>query len=101
MGVAQWLEHQPSKLYVETCAPCHGPSGRGDGPQELVDELGRRIHARNLTSGEFRGGAETEELFKRIRCGMPGTPMPAQEQLSDEDIWQLVHYVRDLAHIDD
>lgn len=89
------------KLYVESCAPCHGRTGRGDGSQELVDELGRRIQARNLTSGEFRGGAETEELFKRIRCGMPGTPMPAQEQLSDEDIWQLVHYVRDLAHIDD
>lgn len=85
------------KLFLENCASCHGAEGRGDGPQELVDDRGRRIRARDLMSGEFRGGDELDELFKRIRAGMPGTPMPAQPTLSDEEIWELVHYVRSLA----
>jgi cytochrome c len=84
-------------LYMANCASCHGDLGKGDGPQELVDDRGRRITARDLTSGRFRGGDEPEEVFKRIRVGIPGTPMPAQETLSDNDVWQLVHYVRTLA----
>ncbi len=88
-------------LYLENCASCHGPEGRGDGPQELVDGKGRKISARNLTSGEFRGGAELDELYKRIRAGMPGTPMPAQDNLSDEQVWQLVHYTHNLVEKND
>lgn len=84
-------------LYVQTCSSCHGVEGRGDGPQALEDDLGRPIRARDLTTGEFRGGVEPEEIFKRIRCGIPGTPMPGQDMLSDEETWQLVHYVRRLA----
>ena len=84
-------------LFLENCASCHGPEGRGDGPQELVDERGRKIRARDLSSGDFRGGGELDEIYKRIRAGMPGTPMPAQASLSDDEIWQLVHYVHSIA----
>ena len=84
-------------LFLENCASCHGPEGRGDGPQELVDERGRKIRARDLSSGDFRGGEELDEIYKRIRAGMPGTPMPAQASLSDDEIWQLVHYVHSIA----
>ncbi len=87
------------KLYMANCASCHGDKGKGDGPQELVDERGRRIIARDLTTGRFRGGDDPEEVFKRIRVGIPGTPMPAQETLSDNDVWQLVHHVRTLASL--
>ncbi len=88
------------ELFLANCASCHGKEGKGDGPQELVDERGRPIKARDLTSGRFRGGADHEELFKRIRAGIPGTPMPAQDTLSDDEVWQLVHYVRSqLAHL--
>ncbi len=88
------------KLFLENCASCHGPEGRGDGPQSLIDEKGRKISARDLTSGDFRGGGELDELFKRIRAGMPGTPMPAHENLSDTEIWHLVHFVRHMAQSD-
>ena len=87
------------KLYMANCASCHGDKGKGDGPQELVDERGRHITARDLTNGRFRGGDDPEEVFKRIRVGIPGTPMPAQETLSDNAVWQLVHYVRTLASL--
>ncbi len=82
------------KLYMESCASCHGPAGRGDGIEMLLDELGRPIKVRDLTSEPIHGGADPVELFKRIRCGVPGTPMPAQAALSDEQVWQLVYYTR-------
>ncbi|MCH7527526.1 MAG: cytochrome c [Planctomycetes bacterium] len=83
-------------LYLENCASCHGPWGRGDGLDMPLDERGKPIKVRDLTSGKFRGGTCRDEIFKRIRCGIPGTPMSAAA-VSDEEIWQLVHYVQFLA----
>lgn len=85
------------ELYDQRCASCHGPTGRGDGLDMPKDERGKPIEVRDLTSGEFRGGVAPEEVFKRIRCGVPGTPMPAQIGMSDEEVWQLVEYVQFLA----
>ena len=84
-------------LYMEACASCHGLSGMGDGLDMPLDDRGKPIAVRDLTSGEFQGGTGLGELFKRLRCGLPGTPMPSQEAMSDEEIWQLVYYVRFLA----
>ncbi len=84
------------KLYLESCAACHGPWGRGDGLDMPLDERGKPIEVRDLTSGKFRGGTCQDEIFKRIRCGIPGTPMSAAAA-TDEEIWQLVHYVQFLA----
>lgn len=83
-------------LYLENCASCHGPWGRGDGLEMPLDERGKPITVRDLTSGKFRGGTSEAEIFKRIRCGIPGTPMSAAA-VSDEEIWQLVHYVQFIA----
>ncbi len=84
-------------LYMQSCASCHGPWGRGDGLDLPRDDRGKPITVRDLTTGEFHGGTQGEEIFKRIRCGIPGTPMPAQEAMPAEDIWHLVHYVEFLA----
>ena len=83
-------------LYVQACASCHGPSGRGNGLNMLLDDRGRQVTVRDLTSDPIRGGASPTELFKRIRCGVPGTPMPAQPALTDDQVWQLVFYTRQL-----
>ena len=85
------------ELYAANCASCHGLTGRGDGMDKPLDEQGKPLSVRDLTSGEFRGGTNLEEVFKRIRCGVPGTPMSAAVALSDEEVWQLVYYVRFLA----
>lgn len=85
------------ELYAANCASCHGLTGRGDALDKPLDEQGKPISVRDLTSGEFRGGTKVEEIFKRIRCGVPGTPMSAAVALTDEDVWQLVYYVRHLA----
>ncbi len=85
------------QLYFESCASCHGPTGKGDGLDTPEDDQGKPIAVRDLTTGQFRGGVTPEEVFKRIRCGVPGTPMPAQIGLTDEEVWELVYYVYYLA----
>jgi mono/diheme cytochrome c family protein len=100
------------------CMSCHGDEGRGDGPKALMqgedgfsyallrDEWGEFILPRDLTSGIFRGGRRPEDLYLRIHCGIPGTPMSAlgasfdgagQALLSEEEKWALVAYVLSLS----
>ena len=90
-----------AEIFAAQCASCHGPGGLGDGPEELRDDLGRIIYARNLTRGEYRGGGRDRDLFWRIRCGIPGTPMPAFDEnvVAGEDLWHLIAYVRGLSQL--
>lgn len=86
-------------LFSEHCASCHGSGGRGDGTETLLDELGRSMRARDLTRGEYRGGGSDTDLYLRIRCGLPGTPMSAlgDEIAGDEEVWQIIDHIRLLA----
>ncbi len=68
-------------LYVELgCVECHGNVGRGDGTSAptLVDSWDFKTWPSNLTeSWNYRGGADTEDIFKRFLGGIAGSPMPA------------------------
>lgn len=90
---------QGKKVYLTTCAPCHGPEGRGDGPQvkDLKNENGTPARPRDLTRGVFKGGREPELLYARIMLGMPGTPMPASNTLPKQDVEALIQYVLTLS----
>lgn len=92
------------------CASCHGDRGRGDGPQAIevapdgtrrtliVDEWGRPAWPTDLTTGVFRGGTRPIDVYRRIYCGIPGTPMPGlADALDEQALWDVVHYVRELA----
>ncbi|MEE2937491.1 MAG: cytochrome c [Planctomycetota bacterium] len=65
----------------------------------------RPVQPRNLQQGVFRGGSEPETLYRRITQGIAGTPMPAvavvEEPngvgLTDNQIWDLVRYLRAAA----
>lgn len=81
------------------CAKCHGETGKGDGPsaRALRDNWGFPIIVRDFTSGDYLGGSTDRDLYLRFTTGMSGTPMPAySEDLTDEQRWQLVHYVQSL-----
>ena len=71
------------ELYVELgCVECHGNVGRGDGTSAptLTDSWGFQTWPANLTQGwNYRGGADTEDIFKRFIGGIAGSPMPAFE----------------------
>jgi mono/diheme cytochrome c family protein len=86
-------------VYLQNCAPCHGPEGRGDGPQvnTLKNENGTPARPRDLTQGVYKGGGEPDQLYARIVLGIPGTPMPATTTLSPQDLDALIAYVRSLS----
>jgi mono/diheme cytochrome c family protein len=91
------------KVYEQTCMACHGPDGRGDGPQvkdpAFKNENGTPARPRDLTSGIFKGGGDPDRLYLRIRLGMPGTPMPANPAatMPDEAVFDLIHYIQSLS----
>ena len=70
-------------LYVELgCVECHGNVGRGDGTSAptLTDSWGFQTWPANLTQGwNYRGGFDTDDIFKRFIGGIAGSPMPAFE----------------------
>lgn len=76
-----------------SCATCHGE--KGDGRGEMSDQFNPR--PRNFTCAQTVDGVPDGQLFWIIRFGSPGTSMPPHGELSDEQVWQLVAYLRHLA----
>ncbi|HEY2785951.1 MAG TPA: cytochrome c [Fimbriiglobus sp.] len=85
------------RIFTTSCAPCHGPQGKGDGPQEQKTDDGTPIRPRDLTTGIYKGGGRTQDLYARIVLGIPGTPMPATTTLSFQDLADLIGFVQSLA----
>lgn len=86
------------QLYTrQSCHSCHGVEGRGDGVQKMIDDEGFATRARDLTRGIYKGGHDTASLYRRIRYGMPGTPMPASQNLKSDEIIDLGHFLRSLS----
>jgi DMSO reductase family type II enzyme heme b subunit len=88
------------------CRKCHGDQGRGNGPSAptLKDDADFPIFAADLHQNwRFRGGASVEDIYRRLRTGLDGTPMPSfselidQKWLTDEQLWRVAQYVRSLS----
>ena len=77
--------------FTSNCQKCHGPLGKGDGPDSDKNEP-----AADLTD-EFRFELNTEGvLFYKIMNGHP-PQMPAfKSKLTKDDTWALVEYVKSL-----
>jgi mono/diheme cytochrome c family protein len=71
------------KLYEQHCAECHGPDGRG------------LEHAANLHSTPIQN-APPGVLFWALRNGRIRRGMPSWAQLPDQQIWQIVTYLKAL-----
>lgn len=84
------------RVYSKLCASCHAEDGTGNVTIELFDENGTPTAARDFTAGIFKGGSSAEELMRRIRVGLPGSPMPETELERPEDYATLAAYVRSL-----
>jgi mono/diheme cytochrome c family protein len=85
------------KLYEQgaepSCQLCHGIKGDGMGP--LASQFDPR--PRNFACKETVNGIPDGQLFWIVRNGSPGTSMPAFGSLRDDQIWQIVLYLRALA----
>lgn len=78
--------------YERLCASCHGTSGKGDGPEAQMYE----VKPADFTDAPMMGEMTDGEIFYKISEGRD--PMPAfKMQLSEEQRWQMVHYLRSFA----
>jgi putative copper export protein/mono/diheme cytochrome c family protein/peroxiredoxin len=81
-------------LYAGHCAGCHGDYGNGDGP--LADSLPRRPPNFAASLAAVREG----DLLWAVANGVPGTSMPAFPRLSEEQIWDVLNFVRAQVNVD-
>lgn len=76
-------------LFMKNCAICHGAVGHGDG---MMSE-GMQPPPADFTDAEDMSSESDGELFWKISNGRK--PMPTwKKELSEEQIWSLVKYVR-------
>ncbi|MDH3256344.1 MAG: c-type cytochrome [Nitrospinota bacterium] len=75
------------------CKQCHGMLGDGNG------SMGNLLNPkpRNFTCKETMKEISDGQLFWIIKNGSEGTSMPPYKHLSDEKVWQLIHYIRSLS----
>ncbi len=71
------------KLYVEHCAQCHGPDARG---------LDRAADLRSPSVQAAPPGV----LFWALRNGRVRKGMPSWSSLPDQQIWQIVSFLKTL-----
>lgn len=79
------------EIYVNTCIRCHGIDGKGALGIKLVPSPA------DLTTPDVQNRLDGT-LFRRIHEGKPNTAMGAwKHSLSDEEIWDVLSYVRVLG----
>jgi mono/diheme cytochrome c family protein len=73
-------------LFASNCVKCHGPEGKGDGPDS--------DHAADLTD-EFRADLNPEGILYYKVWNGHGSDMPAfKSTLTKDDTWALVEYLK-------
>ena len=83
--------------FIGNCTPCHGETGRGNGP--LADTLGEGIKPRNLSDAKLLATRTDEFLFKVVKSGGASVgiseSMPSwKETFTDVEIKQIIQYIR-------
>jgi len=75
------------------CRVCHGVSG--DGLGILFKQVSPK--PRNFTCYQVMDSLADGQLFWVIKNGSKGTAMPAFQNLEDDQIWQLILYLRSFS----
>jgi mono/diheme cytochrome c family protein len=75
-------------LYTKNCASCHGKAGLGDG----VKARALKTHSGDFSKPAYQDQTDGEHFYK-TKFGRG--EMPKYEgKLSDNDIWNMVNYMR-------
>jgi mono/diheme cytochrome c family protein len=86
------------QLYQQRCAPCHGPDGKANTPTAQALNPKPRDH----TDGSYMNALANDHLIKVIKQGgvaVGKSPiMPPQADLSEQQIHDIVEFVRSLAN---
>lgn len=88
------------ELYEKYCSQCHGDDGAGEG----IAAPYVNPRPRDFTSGKYKirmtptGGVPTDaDLERAIRQGLPYTAMPAFPNFTEQQLDQVVAYVKSFA----
>lgn len=88
----QIVVDEGADLFHTHCTPCHGQTGRGDGPAAAALDA----PPADLTA-EHVDDHTDGDIFWWLTYGMAGTAMPGFEgTLSATERWQLIRFVRSL-----
>jgi mono/diheme cytochrome c family protein len=80
------------RTYVKLCEQCHGEKGKGDGPEAMM----YTVKPANFSDAHMMAEMTDGEIFYKMTEGRQ--PMPSfKKQLTDEQRWHLVHFVRTFA----
>ena len=77
--------------WEKSCAKCHGPDGKGD------TKMGKKLEVKDFTDAKVQADMKDDAMLKAIKEGVKDgekTRMKAAEGLSDEEMKDLVAYVR-------
>jgi mono/diheme cytochrome c family protein len=81
------------QLFLKTCKKCHGPGGKGDGPDADPDSQ----QDMDLTVARRAARNPDGVIFYKIWNGRQKPKMPAQKNdLTKEQVWAIVSYVQTL-----
>jgi len=81
------------KLYAIDCALCHGASG--DGKTDLAKDM--QLTLIDWTDSKSLAGIQDQELFKTIRNGKGKMPAEDAGRAKDDEVWNLIVYIRSLG----
>ena len=81
------------QLYMRNCASCHGRTGDGGPGNDLIPA------APSLVDDQWDHGSTDKAIFDNIKNGVaPDFNMvPFKDKLKDEEITNVVNYVRSIA----
>ena len=96
-------------IYNISCMTCHGVNGDGvsitpEGLPIRPRDFTGKSHITQQVMFKFKSLASTdplaldEDLKKTIKEGLPGTPMPAFSNLSNEEINDLLEYIKTFGY---
>ena len=80
-----------AEIFKNNCVACHGEQGHGDGPAGIA------LSPRPKNLPDLANTVGDDYLFWRISKGKSGTSMVGWKgALTDEQIWQVVAFIRTL-----
>lgn len=81
------------ELFLKNCKRCHGPGGKGDGPDADPDSM----QDMDLTVARRANRNPDGIVFYKVWNGRKKPKMPAfKDELTKEQIWQIVTYAQTL-----
>lgn len=90
--------------YADTCAKCHGPTGKGDGPKakDLKDKDGKPISVGDLSDCAKMAKVTDDDMFKELKeggqaVGKSKLMTPYGDAMEDDELKAMVAYVRTLC----